>query len=63
MLANGEPIAFKASAAGDAVTITVCEPHKTALVIQYAWRPYVQAGLYNSAGLCALPFEATLSEC
>lgn len=63
VLANGEPIAFKASAAGDAVTITVCEPHKTALVIQYAWRPYVQAGLYNSAGLCALPFEATLSEC
>ena len=28
--------------------------------IRYAWQPYVRAGLYNSAGLCAKPFRVHL---
>lgn len=28
--------------------------------IRYAWQPYVCAGLYNSAGLCAKPFRIRL---
>lgn len=28
--------------------------------IRYAWQPYICAGLYNSAGLCAKPFRVSM---
>lgn len=58
LLGDGQPLAFTAEVQGNKIILHTenlsCYTH---VQLDYAQQPYVEANLYNSAGLCAKPFR------
>lgn len=58
LLADGEAVPYQAKVRGAELTMYAPELESAALIeVRYAQEPFVQADLYNSAGLCAKPFH------
>lgn len=59
LLENGKQVEFTAKTEGSCIVLFCKKLADTSHVqVSYAYLPYVEANIYNSAGLCAKPFVA-----